>query len=193
MTLEGSQPDQEFDDQAARRRTYRSEILTYIAGAGSETTTRLIGWTGALLAEHPEQRRELVQDPSRIPVAIEEILRFEPPAIHVARYVSRDAEFHGTTVPAGSAISLLIGSANRDQRRRPDGDTFDIHRTPGPTLSFGHGPHFCLGASLARVEGRVALEEILRRFPEWDIDVEGAKLASTATVRGWETLPAFIR
>ncbi|MBL7498991.1 cytochrome P450 [Frankia sp. CNm7] len=184
------------DESGVSRRLSREEVLTYvavIAGAGSETTTRLIGWAGKLLADHPDQRADLVRDRSLIPRAIEEILRFEPPASNVARYVARDTEFHGTPVPEGAAISLLVGSANRDERHRPDGDSFNIHRAAGPSLSFGHGAHFCLGASLARVEGRVALEEILRRFPEWDIDTENAKLASTATVRGWETLPAFIR
>jgi cytochrome P450 len=183
------------DETGVTRRLSREEVLTYvavIAGAGSETTTRLIGWAGKLLADHPEQRRDLVHDRSLLPKAIEEIVRFEPPAIHVSRHVARDTEFHGIPVPAGSAISLLVASANRDERRRLDGDTFDIHRDPGPLLSFGHGAHFCLGASLARVEARVALDEILWRFPEWDIDVEAAELASSAAVRGWETLPAFV-
>ena len=154
---------------------------------------RLIGWAGKVLADHPDQRRELVEDPSLIPNAIEEILRYEPPAPHIARYVTRDVEHHGRTVPAGSAIMFLVGSANRDERRHPDGDRFDIHRKVGHHLSFGHGIHFCLGAALARLEGRVALEEVLKRFPEWEVDLAHAKLASTSTVRGWETLPVFTR
>src|SRR5262245_35863267 len=154
------------DETGVSRRLTREEVQTYvavIAGAGSETTTRLIGWAGKLLADHPEQRGELVRDRSLVLRAIEEILRFEPPALHVSRYVARDTEFHGIPVPEGSAIGLLVGSANRDERHRPDGDSFDIHRAAGPLLSFGHGAHFCLGAALARVEGRVALDEILRR------------------------------
>jgi len=187
----------EFEDEnGTRRRLRREEILTYvsvIAGAGNETTTRLIGWAGKVLAEHPDQRRELVQDPSLIPNAIEELLRFEPPAPHVGRFVARDAEIQGRKVPQGSAILFLVGSANRDERRFPDGERFDIHRNIGQHLSFGLGAHFCLGASLARLEGRVALEEVLKRFPEWDLDMEHAKLSPTSTVRGWETLPVFTK
>jgi cytochrome P450 len=186
----------EFEDETGTtRRLTREELLTYIAvvtGAGNETTTRLIGWTGKVLAEHPDQRRELVEDPSLIPNAIEEILRFEPPAPHVGRYVAEDATFHGQTVPAGSAILALIGSANRDDAKFPDGDRFDIHRDTAGHLTFGLGPHFCLGASLARLEGRIALEEILARFPTWDVDLDRARLAPTSTVRGWETMPAVI-
>jgi cytochrome P450 len=90
-------------------------------------------------------------------------------------------------------MMFLIGSANRDDRRFPDGDRFDIHRKVDQHLTFGYGGHFCLGAALARLEGRVALEEILKRFPEWEVDRDNARLASTSTVRGWETLPVFTR
>jgi len=162
-----------------------------IAGAGNETTGRLIGWAGKVLADHPDQRRQLVEDHSLIPNAIEELLRYEPPAPHVGRYVVRDVEVQGQTLPEGNAILLLIGSANRDDRRFPDGDRFDIHRKIDQHLTFSHGIHFCLGAALARLEGRVALEEVLTRFPEWEVDRAAAKLASTSTVRGWETLPVF--
>jgi cytochrome P450 len=187
----------EFEDETGTtRRLTRDEILTYVfvvAGAGNETTTRLIGWAGKVLAEHPGQRRELVDDPSLIPNAIEELLRYESPAPHVGRYVARDAEFEGGKVPAGTAMLFLVGSANRDDSRFPDGDRFDIHRKIGQHLTFGYGPHFCLGAALARLEGRIALDEVLKRFPEWDVDYDAAKLAPTSTVRGWETLPVFTR
>ncbi|UDY36708.1 cytochrome P450 [Dermatobacter hominis] len=180
------------DDKGEVRSLSREEILTYvnvIAGAGNETTNRLIGWTGKTLADHPDQRRELVEDHSLIPNAIEELLRFEGPAPHVGRFVVEDVEIRGTTVPAGSAILLLLGSGNRDERRWPDADRFDIHRDVGQMLTFGYGIHFCLGAALARMEGRVALEELLTRFPEWEVDEERARLSPTSTVRGWETLP----
>lgn len=187
----------EFEDATGTsRRLSREEILTLVnvlAGAGSETTTRLLGWAAKLLAEHPDQRRQLVEDPSLIPNAIEEILRYEPPAPHVARYVARDVEHHGQAVPEGSAIVLLVGAANRDDRRFPDGDRFDIRREIRQHLSFGLGVHFCMGAALARLEGRVALEEVLKRFPEWDVDWDNARLAPTSTVRGWETIPVFTR
>jgi len=186
----------EFEDETGTtRRLTRDEVLTYVnvvAGAGNETTTRLIGWAGKVLAEHPDQRRQLVEDPSLIPNAIEELLRFEPPAPHVARYVDRDVELHGETVTAGNVMLLLVGAANRDDRRYPEGDTFDIHRDPGPHLTFGYGIHYCLGAALARLEGRIALDEVLKRFPEWDVDLDNAQLSPTSTVRGWETLPVVI-
>jgi cytochrome P450 len=186
----------EFDDEAGvRRRLSRQELSTYlavVAGAGNETTTRLIGWTGKVLADHPDQRRGIVADRSLVNDAIEEILRFEPPAPHVGRYVARDAEIHGQTVPGGSAILMLVGAANRDDRRFHDGDRFDVHRRAVSHLTFGHGAHFCLGAALARLEGRIALDELLNRFPEWTVDIAGAKIAPTSTVRGWEKLPVVV-
>jgi cytochrome P450 len=186
----------EFEDETGTTRTLRrDEVLLYstvVAGAGNETTTRLIGWAGKVLAEHPDQRRELVADRALIPNAIEELLRYEPPPPHIGRYVPEDVELHGRTVPAGSAMLFLVGSANRDERRYPDPDRYDIHRDIGQHLSFGYGVHFCLGASLARLEGRVALDELLQRFPEWDVDLAEARLAPTSTVRGWETLPVVI-
>jgi cytochrome P450 len=186
----------EFDDETGtRRRLTREEILTYVsvvAGAGNETTNRLIGWTAKVLADHPGQRRELVASPALIPAAIEEVLRYESPAPHVGRYVARDVELHGQTVPEGSAMLFLAGSANRDDRRYLDGDRFDIHREQRVGLTFGRGIHYCLGAALARIEGRVVLEEVLKRFPEWEVDIDNAKLTSTSTVRGWETLPVSL-
>ncbi len=186
----------EFEDETGSvRRLTRDELLTYIAvvsGAGNETTTRLIGWAGKVLADHPDQRRELVADRSLVPNAIEELLRFEPPAPHVGRYVAADVEVQGQTVPAGSAMLMLIGAANRDDDRFPDGDRFDIHRNTAGLLTFGYGIHFCLGAALARLEGRVALDAVLDRFPEWEVDLDQARLSPTSTVRGWETLPAIV-
>jgi cytochrome P450 len=183
----------EFEDETGTtRRLRREEVLNFVnllAAAGNETTTRLIGWAGKVLAEHPDQRRQMAEDPSLIPQAIEEILRFEAPSPVQARYVTTDVEHHGTTVPAGSIMALLNGSANRDDRRFPDGDRFDIHREIDHHLSFGYGIHFCLGSHLARLEGRVALDEVLKRFPEWEVDWDNARQARTSTVRGWERLP----
>jgi cytochrome P450 len=185
------------DETGTTRKLRRSELLTYLevlAGAGNETTTRLIGWTAKVLADHPDQRAELVADPSLIPNAIEEILRYESPAPHVGRCVARqDLVVHGTEVPAGSVMLFLLGSANRDDRRFPEGDTFDIHRNDGRHLTFGNGIHLCMGAALARMEGVIALEEVLARIPEWDVDMDNAHLSPTSTVRGWETLPVFTK
>jgi cytochrome P450 len=187
----------EFEDEhGVTRRLTRDELLVYInvvAGAGNETTTRLIGWAGKVLAEHPDQRRELLENPALIPHAIEELLRFEPPAPHVARYVTRDVEYYGQKVPEGSVMMMLIGAAVRDSRQfPPDGEVFDIHREQRQHLAFSVGTHYCLGSALARLEGRVALEEILKRFPEWDVDMANASLSPTSTVRGWDSMPAVI-
>jgi len=186
----------EFTDPTGKvRKLARDELLSIVdvvAGAGNETTNRLIGWAGKELAEHPDQRRDLVNNPALVPQAIEELLRFQTPGPAIARYVAKDVEFYGQTVPKGTAMMLLIGAANRDERRFADGDAFNIHREARPHLGFGHGIHACIGAMLARVEGRVALQEVLKRFPDWHVDYDHAELASTSTVRGWETLPVFV-
>jgi cytochrome P450 len=183
------------DENGATCRLTRQEVLNYvnlIAAAGNETTTRLIGWTGKVLADNPDQRRQLVEDRSLVPNAIEELLRYESPSPVQARYVTRDVEHYGQSVPAGSAILLLTASANRDERRFPDADRFDIRRKIEHHLAFGYGIHFCLGSALARLEGRIALDEVLKRFPSWEVDWDNAIQARTSTVRGWERLPVVV-
>ncbi|MGW0183213.1 cytochrome P450 [Nocardia sp. NPDC003345] len=183
------------DTRGVTRTLTREEILTYVsvvAGAGNETTARLIGWLGWLLARHPGQRAELAEDPRLIPNAIEETLRYEPTGHALARYVTADIELHGRTVPAGSAMMLLVASANRDENRWAEPDSFDIHRRMSNLRTFGFGTHFCLGAALARLEARVALEEFLLRFPRWQIDPDAPELSSTSTMRGWEMLPLTV-
>ena len=186
----------EFEDQDGQVRTLtRAEVSTYtavLAGAGNETTGRLIGWLAKVLAEHPDQRRAVYEDRSLLQNVIDETLRFEPTGHASARYVMHDVDYHGTTVPAGSAILMLMASANRDPRRYENPDAYDIRRDDIQHLTFGYGLHFCLGANLARLEGRVALDELLNRFPEWDVDLEDSALAPTSTVRGWERLPLVI-
>ena len=180
------------EEDGSTRRLTRDEVLTYVtllAGAGNETTTRLIGWTGKVLGEHPDQRRQITEDRSLLTGAIEELLRYEAPSPVQARYVAREVTHHGQTVPEGSVMLLLNGSANRDERKFPDADRFDIHRSAGRHLSLGYGLHHCLGAALARLEGRVALDEVLNRFPNWEVDTDRAVQAKTSTVRGWESLP----
>jgi cytochrome P450 len=181
----------EIEEDGQLRRLTRTEVLTYtsmVAGAGNETTTRLIGFIGQLLAEHPEQRREIVADPSLIPGAIEEVLRYEAPSPVQARYVAHDVQCRGQTIAEGSIMLLLNGSANRDEARYPNGEVFDIHRGAAH-LSFGQGLHFCLGSALARMQARVVIEEVIKRWPEWDVDYANAAKAHTASVRGWATLP----
>ncbi|MGD0392373.1 MAG: cytochrome P450 [Acidimicrobiales bacterium] len=185
----------EFEDETGTvRRLSREEVLGYVnllAAAGNETTTRLIGWTGKVLADHPDQRAAVVEDRSLVPNAIEELLRYESPSPVQARYVTKDVEHHGRAVPAGSAMLLLTAAANRDERRFPEADRFDVHRKIDHHLAFGYGIHFCLGSALARLEGRIALDEVLQRFPTWEVDWENAVQARTSTVRGWQRLPVF--
>jgi cytochrome P450 len=183
------------DENGVTRTLTRDEILMYVtvlAGAGNETTGRLIGWMGSTLARHPGQRAEIAADPSLVSGAVEEVLRFEPPGPFNARYVTRDTELYGQTVPAGSAMLCMVGAANRDPRRYDDPDRFDIHRKKDMHLTFILGPHYCLGSALARLEGRVALEEILKRWPAWEVDWDGARLQQSSTVRGWEKLPLVV-
>jgi cytochrome P450 len=187
----------EFEDETGATRRLRTQelliFLAVIAAAGVGTTTQLIAWMGKVLGEHPDQRQQLVDDRSLIPNAIEELQRYEPNSPHVARYVATDhVEFHGQTVPAGSALLIMLASANRDERHFENPDRFDVNRRPGGHLSFGRGVHFCLGAPLARLEGRIALEEVLNRFPKWDIDIDNARRSRNSTVRGWDSMPAIV-
>ncbi len=181
-------------DEGPRRLT-TSEAANFtglLVGAGTETVARLLGWAGALLASHAAQRAVLVADPSLLPNAVEETLRYEAPSPVQGRFVTRDVELHGTTIPAGSKALLLTGSAGRDERKYPDADRYDVRRRFDGHASFGRGVHFCLGASLARLEGRVALEETLARFPEWEVDHDRAVRLHTSTVRGYQKLPITV-
>src|ERR1700754_12107 len=182
------------EPDGTKRPLSRTEVLSYtamIAGAGNETTARLIGFMGQLLSDHPDQRRELAADHSLIPSAIEETLRYEPPSPVQARYVARDAELYGRSIPEGSFMLLLNASANRDETQFPDPDRYDIHRGGGH-LSFGQGLHFCLGSARARREGRVAFEVVLKRGPDGEVDYDTPQRAITASVRGWARLPVLL-
>jgi cytochrome P450 len=186
----------EFEDETGvERKLSRQEVLTFttlLSGAGNDTTAKLIGWTGKLLSDHPDERRLLVDDPSLIPDAVEETLRYESPGMQNARYAAVDVEFDGGVVPAGSALVCIMASANRDERRFPDPDRFDVRRRPTGFMTFAFGAHFCLGAALARLQGRVALEEMLKRFPEWTVVEEESVIEPTSTTRGWKHLPIVI-
>ena len=167
--------------------------LTLITTAGSDTTATGISSAGALLNDHPDQRAELVADPSLIPDAVEEALRMEPPSYHFCRVTTKDTEWYGETVPEGSIMVVLPPSANRDERKwGEDAGVFDIHRPPGQILTFSFGNHYCLGANLAKIEARIALETILQRIPEWHVDYDAAQLTKGIDTRGWETLPVTV-
>jgi cytochrome P450 len=187
----------EFEDERGEMtKLTREELLAYVnivALAGNDTTRLLIGWMGKLLGEHPDQRRLLVEDPSLIPNAVEESLRYEGPAGQSGRYVAHDVELHGCTVPAGSAIALVLLAANRDEARFEDPDRFDVTRPPNHMLTFGFGSHYCLGQGLARMEARLVLEEVLKRFPDWDVDMSGAVMMDSGLdLRGWNNLPIVL-
>ena len=185
------------DTDGERKNLTREEVLNYInllSGAGNETTTRLIGWMGKTLAEHPDQLQRVAQDRELVPKVIEETLRYEAPSPVQSRFVTHDVELHGQTVPQGSAMVVINGSGNRDDRKFEHGDSYDIDRKIDHHLSFGYGIHFCLGAALARMEGRIALDEVLQRWPKgWEVDWEHAVQARTSTVRGWQSLPVLTR
>jgi cytochrome P450 len=184
------------DEHGTERNLDEEEILNYaglLAAAGNETTTKLIGSTGYLLGKHPDQRQLLLDDPSLVPGAIEEILRYESPSPVQARYVANDTELHGVNVPEGSVLLLLTASANRDGRKFDDPDRFDVRRQIDHHVAFGYGLHFCMGAALARLEGQVALEEVLARFPAWEVDEAHTERVHTSTVRGWHRLPVVVQ
>jgi cytochrome P450 len=183
------------DEDGVRRRLTEAESASFailLVSAGTETVARLIGWAGLLLASHPEQRAELAADASLIPNAVEELLRYESPSPVQGRWTTAEVELHGHVVPASSKVLLLTGSAGRDERAYPDADQFDIHRQMDRHVSFGYGIHLCIGAALARLEGRIAIEETLRRYPNWEVDTERAVLLFTSTVRGFSQLPISV-
>ena len=173
--------------ELTRAETVRFANLLY--SAGTETVGRLLGNAAVVLAAHPDQRAALVDQPELIPNAVEELLRFEAPSPVQGRMTTRDVTLHGVTIPAGSKVLLLTGSAGRDERVFPDPNRFDVRRTIQHHVSFGYGIHFCVGAALARTEGRVALEETLRRFPTWEVDHAGVVRQHTSTVRGYSSVP----
>jgi len=178
-------------DGTTRRLTSQetTEFALLIIGAGTETVARLLGWAGLLLADHPDQQADLANDPSLIPNAVEELLRYESPSPVQGRWLTEEVQLHGMTIPADSKVLLLTGSAGRDERVYPDGDRFDVRRTFRLHVAFGYGIHFCLGAALARMEGKVALEETFKRYKTWTVDKERAVPLHTSTVRGYKELP----
>jgi cytochrome P450 len=183
------------DGDPARRLTDHeaSGFANLLISAGTETVARLLGWAAVVLDEHPDERARLVADPSLIANAVEELLRYEAPSPVQGRWTSRDVELHDEVIPADSKVLLLTGSAGRDERAFEDPDRFNVMRHFDQHVSFGIGPHFCLGAALARLEGRIALEETLARFPRWEVDRGRAVRLHTSTVRGYKEVPILLR
>jgi cytochrome P450 len=155
---------------------------------GNDTTTNLIANAAVLLARHPDQRAELVRDPSLVPGAVEEILRYDAPTQALPRIATRDIELHGRKILKGEEVSLVWGAANHDERRFADPRRFDIRRRDNRHLALGHGIHFCMGAHLARLEGRVSLEELLARVPEYEL-ASDPPWQPSAWARAYKTVP----
>lgn len=179
-------------EEGGRTRLTDGEIAGFCAllgAAGNETVTRLLGNAAVLFHRHPEAWHFLCEHPEQIPQAIEEVLRYWPPSQYQARTVTKSVEWYGQVVPAGARILLLNGAATRDPRAFPEPDRFDIHRQISLHLSFGYGVHFCLGASLARLESRVALEEFAQAFPRYVVDESRCVRAHMSNVHGFDHVP----
>lgn len=157
--------------------------------AGHETTTNLLSNSAVVLAQHPDVRQQLADDPELVPAAVEELLRFDSPVQGLARTLTAPVELHGESMQTGDTVLLLFGSANRDDHAFPHADRFDVNRHPERQVAFGRGIHFCLGASLARLEARIALQTLLARRPDWDVDLDAAVRLHSGPIRGYISLP----
>ncbi|MCP4907666.1 MAG: cytochrome P450 [bacterium] len=186
----------EFEDVDGTRRLLSDREVVTFAGllttAGSETTVKLIGNCLVYLWQNPDQRKRMFEDPAMIPLAVEEILRYDPPSHFQGRVAQRDVSFHGVTIPEGARVALVTGASGRDPREFAEPDRIDIERKTDRQLYFGYGPHFCIGKSLARQEARVALEEIGKRFPNYEVLEEGLTRTYQAHVRGFAAIPLAI-
>ena len=169
-----------------------AEFGTLLAAAGSETVTKLVGNAVVLFHRNPDQWAKVLDDPAVIPNAVEEILRFWAPSQYQGRYSVVDSEWHGVTIPKHKPVFLITGAANRDPRRYDDPDKFDITREPGLAVGLGHGLHVCLGAALARLESRVAIEEIARRWPAFEVNESGLRRVQMSNVAGYSSVPITV-
>jgi cytochrome P450 len=180
------------NDDGEKERLTDFEIVAFcglLSGAGNETVTKLLGNAVVLLARHPEQRKRLVDDPARIPDAVEEALRYLPPAQYSARTLMRDVTLHGVTMQRDERVLLLTGAACRDERKYAEPNAFRIDRQIPTQIAFGYGIHHCLGAALARLESRVSLEELHARLPEYQIDEARCERVHMSNVHGFASVP----
>jgi cytochrome P450 len=181
------------DEHGVTRKLTDLEARQYIfllSSAGNETAARFAGWAGATLARFPDERAKLIAQPNLIPNAVEEILRYEPPTMALARVLTTDVILYDQRVPEGSLMMLINASTGRDHRQFHDPDAFDVERHIDRHLSFGFGIHVCMGVSLARLEARIILEEALSRFPTWTVHWDETELVHTGSaVRGYSKLP----
>ncbi|BBZ31651.1 cytochrome P450 [Mycolicibacterium confluentis] len=171
-----------------------TEFATLLGGAGAETVTKLLGNAAVVFGRNPDQWQKLLDDRSRIPAAVEELLRYEAPAQYNVRCSLREVTLHGVTIPAGKPVFLVGGSANRDPEAWTDPDRFDVDRdrTQAQNLGLGYGIHSCLGAALARMESAIALDRILDFMPRFEVDWEGCRRVNMQNVAGWSNVPVRV-
>jgi cytochrome P450 len=169
-------------------------FASLLGGAGAETVTKLIGNAAVVFADNPDVWERLQNDRSLVPQAVEELLRYEAPAQYMVRWTKREVTLHGVTIPAEKAVMIVPAAANRDERAFPDPDRFDIDRPPGQAVNvgFGYGIHSCLGAALARMESKIALNMLLDFMPHYEVDRAGCKRVSMTNVSGWHNVPVRV-
>jgi cytochrome P450 len=169
-------------------------FATLLGGAGAETVTKLVGNAPVVFARFPEQWQKLLDDRSKIPAAVEELLRYEAPSQYQVRRSMKNVHLHGVTIPAGKPIFLINGAANRDPAAWTDPDSFDIDRdrTEAQNLGFGYGIHSCLGAALARMESAIALDKLLDFMPRYEVDWDGCERVHMQNVMGWKHVPVRV-
>ena len=182
----------ELDGDRLRKRDVVAFLHLMIV-AGNETTTKLLGNAAYWLWRNPAEAERVRADPALVPRWVEETLRYDNSTQALARTLTADLTLHGETLRAGDRVLLLLGAANRDERVFPDPDRYDVTRATGASLAFGHGTHFCLGAALARLEGRIALEELLARAPRYEVEEDGIERVHSSNVRGFAALPLRLR
>ncbi|KAB7758038.1 MULTISPECIES: cytochrome P450 [Mycobacteriaceae] len=170
-------------------------FCTLLGGAGAETVAKLVGTAAVLFGRHPDQWQLLQDNSGLVPSAVEEVLRYEGPVQYDCRFTMTDVHLHGTTIPQGRAVMLLGAAANRDERAFTDADVFDINRdrTEAQNLAFGYGIHSCLGAALARMESKIALEYLLDLMPAFEVHEEGLSRVAMTSVNGYENVPLRVR
>jgi cytochrome P450 len=170
-------------------------FCTLLGGAGAETVTKLVGSAVVLFSQHRNQWHQLRADRTKIPDAVEEVLRYVGPVQYNCRYVTKDVRLHGTTIPKGSVAMLLGASANRDDRVFTNADSFDINRdrTQAQNLGMGYGIHSCLGAALARMESAIALEHLLDFMPEYTVDYDNLRRVAMTSVAGYANVPVQVQ
>ena len=182
-------------DDGTTQRLTDDEIVqfaTLLASAGSETVTKLVGNAIVLFFRNPSEWQKVCNEPALIPNAVEETLRYWAPSQYQGRYSLADSAWHGVTIPASQPLFLLTGSANRDEREYGNADLFDIDRKFGLTVGFGYGIHFCIGAALARLEARIAIEQWAKRWPRFRVDEAGCRRVTMSNVAGYANVPVSV-